>query len=275
MTASTSTCSTGCPARWTSICASVAFEQEPARTASGAVDPLEGAALAGREALADEVPRQPERDAGAAGEERRLGAGIADRQQVVVRDRVDDDEPFAARGGAVERLAERRPAAAHHGPRHKPDRLFRLAGEPAPQVRVGHRVEGMVLEPGFVEEPVADEEMALVDGAAGGRERRTGGDAADPERARQRLADRADIALRRRIEGRAVLEHELPAPLRPQPLEAPRSRARPRRPPRSSGSSARRRRPRRSRAPASSAGRGTARSRARPWRACWRCRSRR
>src|SRR5215208_900313 len=61
--------------------------------------------------------------------------------------------------------------------------------------------------------------MALVDGAAGGRERRTGGDTADPERARQRLADRADIALRRRIEGRAVLEHELPAPLRPQPLE--------------------------------------------------------
>src|SRR5215217_8388551 len=170
-----------------------------------AVDALEGAALAGREALADEVARQPERDAGAAGEERRLGAGIADRQQVVVRDRVDDDEPFAALGGAVERLAERRPAAAHHGPRHKPDRLLRLAGEPAPQIRIGHRVEGMVLEPGFVEEPVADEEMALVDGAAGGREGRAGGDAADLKLARQRLADRADVALRRRIEGRAVL----------------------------------------------------------------------
>ena len=55
-------------------------------------------------------------------------------EQVVVRDRVDDDEPFAARGGAVERLAERRPAVAHHGPRHEPDRLLRLAGEPAPQM---------------------------------------------------------------------------------------------------------------------------------------------
>ncbi len=180
---------------------------------------LEGAALSGRKPLADEVARQAERDARAAGEERRLGASVADGEEVVVGDRIDDGEALAPRGRGIERLAQGGGALADDRPGHEADRLLALPCEPAPQVRVGHRVERVVLEAQLVEKPVADEEMALVDGAPGGREGRAGEDAVDAECLRQRLADRADIALRCRVEGRAVLEHELPAALRPQPFE--------------------------------------------------------
>ena len=119
---------------------------------------------------------------------------IASRSSSEIASTMTSRSPRA--GGVVERLARaphRRGCTTAHGT--SPTGCLRLAGEPAAQVRVGHRVERMVLEAGFVEEPVADEEMALVDGAAGGREGRAGDDAVDPERARQRLADRADIAL--------------------------------------------------------------------------------
>src|SRR5829696_4620640 len=181
---------------------------------------LECAALARGEALADEVARQAERDAGAAGEKRRLGAGVADRQEVVVRDGIDDDEPLGAIGGGFESRTQRRAALPHHRPGHEPYRLFALAPQPATKVRIGHRIERMVLEAGLVEKTVADKEVALIDRAPGGREGRAGDSAAYIEGLRQRLPDWTDIAFRRRVEGRAILEHELPAALRPQPLES-------------------------------------------------------
>ena len=89
-----------------------------------------------------------------------------------------------------------------------------------------------------------DEEVALIDGAADRREGRAGDDAGDAESRGQRLADRADIAVGRRIEGRAIFEDDLPAALAPQPVERRERLGHGLGGRRSSGSSARRRRPR-------------------------------
>ena len=198
---------------------------------------------------------------------------IASRSSSAIASTMTSRSPRAA--ARVERLAERRRArrTTAHGTRPTGSRDWRASQRRRSGSVIG--LSGWFSRPGFVEQPVADEEMALVDGAAGGREGRAGDDAVDAERLRQRLADRADIALGRRIEGRAVFEHELPAALRPQPLErlererdrvGGRDRAALQRD--DAGLAGLRR-------AASSARRGTARSRARPWRACWRCRSRR
>src|SRR3954464_3748962 len=61
--------------------------------------------------------------------------------------------------------------------------------------------------------------MPLVDGASHRREGGAGDDALDVERVRQRLRNGPDVALRSGIEGRAVLEDELTAALRLQPVQ--------------------------------------------------------
>ena len=94
-----------------------------------------------------------------------------------------------------------------------------LPGEPAADVGIGHRVERMRAQARFAEQPVAHEQMTLVDRAAGGRKGRTCRNPGDAEGLGERLADRTDIARRRRIEGRAVFENELAAALRAQPIE--------------------------------------------------------
>ena len=102
------------------------------------------------------------------------------------------------------------------------DALRAVCGfKPAAQIGIGHRRQRMVLHAAFAEQPVADEEVALVDRAARRRERpgrRSCGRA--PSRVHQRVDNGADIALGRRIEGGAVLEEELPAALALQPVAA-------------------------------------------------------
>ena len=276
MTASTSTCSTGCPARWTSICASVAFEQEPARTASAPSTPWKALPLPVARpwrmklrGSPSAMPEPPVRSGASA-----QASPIAKRSSSEIASTMTSRSPRAAAPSSAWRSAAPPRLTTGHGTSPTGACDWRASQRRRSGSVIG--LSGMVLEAGFVEEPVADEEMALVDGAAGGRERRAGQRRPLTPSARASASPTGPmLPCGVEFEGRAVLEHELPAALRPQPLEAPRARARPRRPPRSSGSSARRRRPRRSRAPASSAGRGTARSRARPWPACWRCRSRR
>ena len=77
----------------------------------------------------------------------------------------------------------------------------------------------MLLHARFVEEPVADEEMAHEEGAPGRREHRADDGDGSGERVEERFRDRTDIALRRRIEGRAVFEQELAAILAAQPFQ--------------------------------------------------------
>ena len=154
------------------------------------------------------------------------------------------------------------------------DAHLRLAGEPAAQVGVGHRGERVALHAALAEEPVADEEMALVDRPPGVGEGRADQGHVAPEEVEERRGDRTDVALRRRVEGRAVLEHDLAGPGGAQRLGGGDATGRRRRRPEWNATSARRRRRRRP-------GRGRPASRGGAWSvprrapACWRCRWRR
>ena len=145
---------------------------------------------AGRDA---EVRGQAERDARAAGDEGVAGGEAAEGAEVVVGDGVGDDQPLAARGCLRQRLGAA--AGAQGREREVADLVAGLAGEPAAQVGVGHRVERMALHAALAEEPVADEEVALVDRAPGvGKGRADEGDVA-PEEVEERGGDRPDVAL--------------------------------------------------------------------------------
>jgi hypothetical protein len=76
-----------------------------------------------------------------------------------------------------------------------------------------------MLEARFIEEPVIDEEMALIDRAACCREGRTGDDTCRAKRIAKSFAYRTDIAVGRRIEGRAIFEDDLLATLAHQPVQ--------------------------------------------------------
>ena len=171
------------------------------------------------QALGDEVPRQAHGDARPAGEQRAAGAGRRDGDEVRFADGVDDDEDFAARRGFVERRRDLGRPRRDAGMRDEPDGPPALPGEPAADVGIGHRVERMRAQARLAEQPVADEQMPLIDRAAGGRKGRACRNPGDAEGLGERLADRTDIAGRRRIEGRAVFEDELAAALRAQPIE--------------------------------------------------------
>ena len=126
---------------------------------------------AGRQA---EVLRQAQRDAGAGGDQRQVGAGGADGHQVGVGHRVDDGEipallaqhPRSARGSPA--------APVHRGGIDQTDLALDLLLQHAHQVGIGHRRQRMIAHARLGEQHVADEQMALVDGAAVGRERRAG-----------------------------------------------------------------------------------------------------
>ena len=126
---------------------------------------------------------------------------------------------FAARRGFVERRRDLGRPRRDAGMRDEPDGPPALPGEPAADVGIGHRVERMRAQARLAEQPVADEQMTLIDRAAGGRKGRACRNPGDAEGLGERLADRTDIAGRRRIEGRAVFEDELAAALRAQPIE--------------------------------------------------------
>ena len=169
---------------------------------------------------AAEVVGQAERDTRAARHEREGGARPADRAQVAVR-RARRRRRTRRRPRAGPQACARRHAAplrtTSNGTR--PTRLGRLPAEEADEVRVGHRRERVLRHRRLGEQRVADEEVPAVDRAA---VRRVGG--ADDgevgaERVEQRVRDRPDVALGRRVEGRAVLEEELPRAELAQPLE--------------------------------------------------------
>ena len=196
----------------------------PARATAGqdrlrAGDAFEAIAATLGEPFGDEVRGEPERDARATGQERRVRARAADPDEILVRHRVDDRQRLAAVRARAQRRVDRLGAFGHDGSRDVADLGTRLQAQPAADVGVGHRRQRMVLHPRLAEQHVSDEQMPLVDGASHRREGGASDDALDAERVRQGLRDRSDVALGRRIEGRAVLEHELPASLRLQPVQ--------------------------------------------------------
>ena len=102
-------------------------------------------------------------------------APIATRSASAMASTMTRRSPLAAGGG--ERRADGGGARRRRRPGDQADRLLGLASEPAADVGVGHRVQRMVLRPDFVEQPVVDEEVALIDGAADRRKGRAGDDA--------------------------------------------------------------------------------------------------
>ena len=77
----------------------------------------------------------------------------------------------------------------------------------------------MVLHAAFIQQRAADEQMAEINRAPIGRERRAMQREAAAERLDQRIGDRADIALIGAVEGRAILKEKLPRARPPQPVE--------------------------------------------------------
>ncbi len=77
----------------------------------------------------------------------------------------------------------------------------------------------MVLHPRFIEQLVLDKEMTAIQRASGFREHRAGDREIAAQSLQQRIGNRADIALRGRVEGRAVFEKELTAALLLQPAQ--------------------------------------------------------
>ena len=166
-----------------------------------------------------EVARQADRQARAGADQRQVADRLAEAKQVVVVDRVGDRDrdAFAAQRG--EARADRRRRTR----RWRDDRRGRRAAPRVRPARVGAScacstrtrlasvigVSGWSRMPLSGEQHVADEEVALEDRAAVVRERRRGDREVAAELVHQRLEHRADVAARRRVEGRADLEVDL------------------------------------------------------------------
>ena len=168
-------------------------------------------------ARADEVRRQAERDAGTAGDQPDAGGGDTDPAQILVGDGIDDHDGPACRHFRADTGLDRGSALQHRMERHVTDPVPGLRRQPAADVRIGHRCQRVVLHAGFVEQPIADEQVALEQLPAGGGKDRADDRPVGAELVHQGVDHRADIAFRRRIEGRAIFEEELPAALCGEP----------------------------------------------------------
>src|SRR5207237_572488 len=145
---------------------------------------------------------EPEREAGAARHELETAAGDADRPEVVVVDRIDDDVSLELFEPRDDRLCTE-PYDFEWNERYRPRRLLR---EDTQKIRIGHRRERMTRHRRLGQELVADEQMASIDRASVRRIRRADDGDGPTELVEQHVGHRADVARRRRVEGRAVLE---------------------------------------------------------------------
>ena len=219
--ASASSSSVGTCSRAVPIWNNVAREHDPASTAAApaASGSAPGSGRAGQQTGAAEILRQADRHAGSTGNQRVAFRRLSDRVQILIRHRVHDAVTPAL-------FLQRRHGAAnggstlmHRGERHQTHRPRRLAGQHTHQIGIGHRRQRMVFHAALVQQRGADEQMALEDAAAIGREGRAGEGEAAIQTVQQRVRHRPDIALIGGIEGRAVFEEELPAPRAAQPFQ--------------------------------------------------------
>ena len=188
--------------------------------------------LAGRHQRA----RQSKADAGSTDRQPMVCGDQTDGLEVAVEDRVDDrgSDALARKLGQTRSNGLR--TARHSREIDETDLRLALAAQHAHQIEVVHRVERMILQGAFVQRHGADEQIALVDGAAGLRERRRHQHDRLATIGAQRVHHRADIAGIGEIEGRADLEKHVARAAPAQPfLRRPRASLR-QAPPRSSGS---------------------------------------
>ena len=141
--------------------------------------------------------------------------GDGDRVEVAVIERVDEE---VRRISGAHRRSQRGGARRHVAVTYQPDRQGRLPAEHAHEVRVGHRRQRMMRQRTLGDEPVSDEQVPAVDGAIRvGCARGADGDGEAAGR-HQRLGDRTDHALGRRVESGAVLLVPPRDPVPAQPL---------------------------------------------------------
>ena len=202
--------------RNSATCALVACEQLPETIA---LNPFTaGSDAASPDGGDGEVARQADRQARAGADQRQVANRLAEAVQVVVVDRVGDRDRDAFAPQGVEARPDRRGRSAGRAVIDEADAAGRAPVRPrrrelrlqdADEVGVGHRRQRMVAHAALGEQHVADEEMALEDRARVVGERRRRDREVAAELVHQRLEHRADVAARRRVEGRADLEVDL------------------------------------------------------------------
>ena len=176
--------------------------------------------LAGfHQALTRKIGRQPHRHAGTPGNEFHVGAGFAQRHQMLVGDGIEYRVADALLAQIVESGTNRCRALHHRGILHQTDLVPGLPLQHAHQRRIGHRRQRMVAHAGFRQQLIADEKITLIDGALVGREGRIEYREIGAQSFEQRIGYRTDVALFGGVEGRAVLEVVLFRPLLAQPDE--------------------------------------------------------
>ena len=162
-----------------------------------------------QQAAPAEIFWQAQRDAGAAGDQRQVGASRADGHQVLVRDCVDDCIAMALRAQLGEACSNRIRALCDDAVIGQAHLAANLLLQHAHQAGVVHRCQRMIAHAGLIEEFVTNEQVAFVDRTAIGWKGRAGNREIGAERVHQRIGYRSDIALRRRVEGRAILRIKL------------------------------------------------------------------
>ena len=111
-------------------------------------------------------------------------------------------------GKLLQPCLQRIRALYHRQPVGQPDSACHLRGQKPHQVAVAHRRQRMILHRAFGQRLLADEQVAHEDRAAIFRKGRAVDSLRGPEVIHQRLGHRADIALIRAVEGRAVFPEE-------------------------------------------------------------------
>ncbi len=133
----------------------------------------------------------------------------ADGFQIAIENRIRDDSTNALAGEIGKTRAHGIGSARDVGETDKPDPGLALARQHPHQIGIMHRIERMILQRAFVQRHRADEQIALIEGAAGlGKSRRHQHDRLAAIGA-QRIHHRADIAGIGGIEGRTDLEQDM------------------------------------------------------------------
>jgi hypothetical protein len=145
--------------------------------------------------------------------------GFADRDEVRVGDGVNDGVTAATLLQLGHRVADGVGALIDGDEGDEADGGLGLVGQDADEVGVGHRRKRVVLHAAFVQQGAADEQVALVDGARVGRERRACEREPAVEGGDEGVGDGSDVAPWGAVEGGAVFEEKLTRAGGLQPLQ--------------------------------------------------------
>ena len=220
-TRSGSRCSTGMIASAFAICCNVACEQLPARQAAGpptgafapasVIPDLTCPVATSARARPSPMPEAPTESRCASATVPMISRSVSNTASTMAA-----ATPCPA-SSARRARRDRRPLR-DGGKVGKADLLAALARQHPHQIGIMHRVERVILQRAFIQRHRADEQVALIHGAAGPRERRRDQHDGLAAIGAQRIHHRADIAGIGGIEGRADLEQHVRGAAPAQPF---------------------------------------------------------